>query len=310
MKKFLVMTLSLVLAVCLTVPTGAIAPGETIYVYCTEEAVTSITADFTLSGDQHQRISVSSEETDEAGMYRFQIPDGATRVTFEVQPFPLPDITSLPGVGESFTLSELTGNTYDIVTGQWSGADGSEEEETTADTSEDTSEDPSPNNPTPPSEGGSYTDEDGQNTATINISGSVGQNSSPTEVVSVDIVWEAMSFTYTPPADATWDPNTHTYTGGTTDGEWSSSANSITITNHSNVAIQAALSFQSVESLSIEGEFKNSANETIDAINLGSADNGTATAPTETVSFHITSGAISSDTPTLGTVTVTISKQD
>lgn len=62
-----------------------------------------------------------------------------------------------------------------------------------------------------------------------------------TEVISFDISWGVMSFTYTP----SWDPSTHTDMGGT----WTATGNTVTVTNHSNVDVNVTFTFASVNSL-------------------------------------------------------------
>lgn len=61
------------------------------------------------------------------------------------------------------------------------------------------------------------------------------------EVISFDVSWGAMSFTYTP----SWDPDTHTDLGGT----WTATGNTVTVTNHSNVDVNVTFAFNSVNSL-------------------------------------------------------------
>ena len=63
-------------------------------------------------------------------------------------------------------------------------------------------------------------------------------------VYSVDIAWTDMSFTYTGAGEGTWDPETHQYSGGSSEGAWTASNDSITVTNHSNAAVKATASYQ------------------------------------------------------------------
>ena len=75
------------------------------------------------------------------------------------------------------------------------------------------------------------------------------QNGSQTVVYKVDVIWDALTFTYDFGAGSTWDPTTHTYTDGTGAG-WvvgeeclaSASAN-ITVKNHSDAVVYAAAAF-------------------------------------------------------------------
>ena len=49
---------------------------------------------------------------------------------------------------------------------------------------------------------------------------------------------EEITLVYSTGSKGTWDPKTHTYTGGSEEGQWSVEGdNTITVTNHSNVAV-------------------------------------------------------------------------
>lgn len=134
--------------------------------------------------------------------------------------------------------------------------------------------------------------------AEISVNGTYEAGSSATEVISVDISWGAMDFTYTGASDGTWNPSDHSYTGSTEAG-WTASGNEITVTNHSNAGVTASLSFTaSVEG--ITGTFSN------ESLNLATAVGTTyEAAPNGTSTFTITGGQIDAD-QTLGTITVSI----
>lgn len=120
------------------------------------------------------------------------------------------------------------------------------------------------------------------------------------EVVSVDVAWGAMEFTYTT-AGVKWDPSQHKTV---TDGEagWSASGNTITVTNHSNVGITAGFAFNS-EITGITGAFSN------DSVSLErAAEDSALDSQKAEVTFNITSGSITDNTDALGTITVTINK--
>ena len=57
--------------------------------------------------------------------------------------------------------------------------------------------------------------------ASIEVSGTYQEGAIPEKVISVDISWDAMSFTYTGGSSGSWDPTTHEYTTGT-EGGWDS----------------------------------------------------------------------------------------
>ena len=74
----------------------------------------------------------------------------------------------------------------------------------------------------------------------IEISGTYTPGAVADEIISADIAWDAMDFTYTAPSQGTWNPANHTYEGATAGG-WSDNTPAITVTNHSNAAINATL---------------------------------------------------------------------
>ena len=62
------------------------------------------------------------------------------------------------------------------------------------------------------------------------------------DIITVDIAWEGMNFTYSGGSDPTWDPETHQYIPGT-NADWKTSNAYISITNHSNRVLQATLDY-------------------------------------------------------------------
>ena len=77
---------------------------------------------------------------------------------------------------------------------------------------------------------------------TADVNGTYQAGSSGAVVYSVDIAWTNMNFTYTGAGEA-WDPETHQYSGSS-EGAWTASNDSITVTNHSNAAVKATASYQ------------------------------------------------------------------
>lgn len=126
-------------------------------------------------------------------------------------------------------------------------------------------------------------------------------------VHSVDITWGDMAFTYTAGSAGTWDPATHTVTGGAS-GSWAPDTpggNKITVTNHSNAAVTATLTYTAETAFNgISGTFGNA------TLNLATAEGTTVeNAPSGYTTLHL-SGALASGTLTgtkIGTITVTLS---
>ncbi|MGN0178711.1 MAG: hypothetical protein ACI4DY_04620, partial [Monoglobaceae bacterium] len=54
----------------------------------------------------------------------------------------------------------------------------------------------------------------------ITVNGSFVSGTAGSSVISVDIAWDAMDFTYTAASQGTWNPATHAYDGQTAGG-WS-----------------------------------------------------------------------------------------
>ncbi len=139
----------------------------------------------------------------------------------------------------------------------------------------------------------------------ITVTGVYQAGTTADEKISVDIVWDAMDFTYTAPSQGTWNPATHAYEGQAAGG-WSDNTPAITVKNHSNVALNATLGF-TADVAGVIGTFieaSGTANDNI--LELATAvDTEVSNAPTATANFGISGAAIDAD-KTLGTITVTI----
>lgn len=124
------------------------------------------------------------------------------------------------------------------------------------------------------------------------------------DVVSVDIEWGAMQFTYSESGSHEWNAANHTYEIAIT-SDWSASGNTVTATNHSNVSIDVGFSFAANADSSVTGSF-DIASDTLEAgvvDEYASADNVTTT---------LTLGGSVPSTQTsftkVGTITVSIKK--
>ena len=143
----------------------------------------------------------------------------------------------------------------------------------------------------------------------ITVNGSFVPGTAADEIISVDVAWEAMDFTYTGASQGTWNPVTHAYEGAI-EGGWSDNTPAITVTNHSNVAVNATLGF-TADVTGVVGTFTEvSGTENDNILELATAE-GTevANAPTATANFGISGAAIDAD-KTLGTITVAIAKAE
>ena len=148
---------------------------------------------------------------------------------------------------------------------------------------------------------------DGTSGTDITVNGTYVPGTTGAEQISVDIVWDAMDFTYTAPSQGTWNPVTHAYDGATAGG-WSDNTPGITVKNHSNVAVNATLGFKA-DVAGVVGTFTEASGTENDSVLELATAVGTeaANAPTATANFGISGAAIDA-TQTLGTITVTIAK--
>ena len=147
---------------------------------------------------------------------------------------------------------------------------------------------------------------DGTGGTDITVTGVYQAGTPAADVISVDIVWDAMDFTYTAPSKGIWNPGTHEYDYATP-GMWRATSGTdpkITVTNHSNIPVKAGFAF-TPKIAGMDGMFVGF--ETHDnAIVLDSAE-GTAyeSAPSKQVEFSAGGTAIDADGE-LGTITVTV----
>ena len=148
---------------------------------------------------------------------------------------------------------------------------------------------------------------EGSSPTDITVNGTYVPGTTGAEQISVDIVWDAMDFTYTGASQGTWNPATHAYDGATAGG-WSDNTPAITVKNHSNVAVNATLGFKA-DVAGVVGTFTETSGTANDKVLELATAEGTevSAAPTATANFGISGAAIDAD-KTLGTITVTIAK--
>ena len=138
------------------------------------------------------------------------------------------------------------------------------------------------------------TTNNGASATTITVNGTYA----PAKKISVTVAWENMDFTYTASG---WDPNTHQYTGS---GTWSTDTKTITVTNHSDVAVNATLDFTPEAGSNVTGAFTGTS--TGNTLALATAvGTEVSSAPTASAKFGISGGAIT-ESKKIGTITVTI----
>lgn len=140
------------------------------------------------------------------------------------------------------------------------------------------------------------------------------------DVISVDVVWGDLTFTYQEGDKGDWDPEDHVYVGGES-GTWSANKPEITLRNHSNVHVLAEFAFASADGVGAVGKFYQKQPSVTDegytytalktdeqSLTLKSAVGTDKTEPpTGAVCFGITGGMVTKD-QTIGTITVTVKK--
>ena len=142
--------------------------------------------------------------------------------------------------------------------------------------------------------------------ANVNVNGVVQYTgSSETQIISVDVAWEDMTFTYVEGVHFGWNPENHEYAGAY-EGYWENDRADITVTNHSNTEVKATLSFESGVD-TVGGAFTEGSGTMDDGVlELASAvDTEVEEAPTATATFNI-SGSISVSADVVGEITVLI----
>lgn len=153
--------------------------------------------------------------------------------------------------------------------------------------------------------------------STLDVNGTLigtGSYEPPEVKLSVDVSWESMSFTYTGEAKGTWVPDDHSYINSVA-GSWSDNKPAITVTNHSNANVEAKLAFAAAHGVTATGTFYTKTNETYTALNANeqcislSTAEGTSysAAPAGAVYFGVSGDGVA-EGKSIGTVTVTISK--
>ena len=146
--------------------------------------------------------------------------------------------------------------------------------------------------------------------------GSVTDGDASGTVYSVDIEWGSMIFEYAYTNSKTWNPETHTYSSGTTPIGWRPSgdkndtglnSNEIKVTNHSNIDVTCSFLFQPEPWLA--NEFEPSSTFSPAEIKLDTGETRKREdADNKTTSLKITSKPIEKDRPQqlMGTISVTI----
>lgn len=137
---------------------------------------------------------------------------------------------------------------------------------------------------------------DGTAGTEIEVNGTFTAAADPSIVVSADVTWDELSFTYQDGAKH-WDAEKHIDVAD--EGAWETTKKNITVTNHSNTSIKASFEF-AADVDGLNGSFDKT------EFDIASAENTTIeNAPTDTTAFGISGGPITKDQK-IGTITVKI----
>ena len=123
-------------------------------------------------------------------------------------------------------------------------------------------------------------------------------------VFSVDIVWEDMTFSYSEEGTKVWNPENHSYTT-TTEGGWDKTTADITVTNHSNAAVEVALNYTPAEGDTGITAALSVTSDTLQAGVEGAAAEADALVSTLTIS-GTPNASVTEEGVKIGSVTITV----
>ena len=138
----------------------------------------------------------------------------------------------------------------------------------------------------------------------IDVTAKYSSSTNTPNVYSVDIDWSSMTFTYTQKDTKTWNASNHSY-DTTTEGEWDKTTATVTVTNHSNVSVNASVEYTAVAGTGVTGTMSNGS-ATLNAGEEGNYDGADSVTATLTIEGPPNS-TVTSDGVTIGTIKVTIS---
>ena len=141
-------------------------------------------------------------------------------------------------------------------------------------------------------------------TKEIEVTAKYASATSTPAVYSVDLDWSSMIFTYTQHNIQSWNAGDHSYRL-TSKGEWDNDTATITVTNHSNVAVKVKMTYAAVGGLGVKGKLTN-ASATLAAGEVGDYSQADSVTATLTIS-GTPSTEITADGTKIGTIKVSIS---
>lgn len=138
----------------------------------------------------------------------------------------------------------------------------------------------------------------------IDVTGKYNSTVNTATVYSVDIVWENMTFTYNEVTEKVWNSADHSYSSTTT-GEWDKTTANITVTNHSNAAVTAAVAYNAVADTGVTGTLTNTEKVLASGVE-GKPNEADALVATLTISGK-PNETVTNDGVKIGSITITLS---
>ena len=139
----------------------------------------------------------------------------------------------------------------------------------------------------------------------IDVTAKYSDSTTTPDAYSIDIAWEDMTFTYSMAGTMEWDPATHTYEENITAG-WDKESADVTVTNHSNVAVDVSFGYTPTNSYGVITALSNSDS----ALNLAAGVEGdvaNAAAATATLSVSgVPNDTVTENGVVVGTITVQV----
>lgn len=123
----------------------------------------------------------------------------------------------------------------------------------------------------------------GNNSDEIDVSVTYQDATTQPTVYSVDVTWESMAFTYRDAGTRTWNPATHKY-DVTENGGWNKTSANITVTNHSNAAVNVTVTYAATGTSGVTAQVTNGSFAIESAENKAVTDTSLVKVATLTVS--------------------------
>lgn len=148
----------------------------------------------------------------------------------------------------------------------------------------------------------------------IDVNAKYVGSDTPSEVISADIEWGAMEFTYNVGGVKVWNEQSQQYTVPDSTNVWSENGNTVKVTNHSNVDVKATFTYAAENSNPLTGAFTYDNNKTADnfgTVLLAKGVEGQVAAAdyvTATLKLSGTPTSTMTDFTKVGTVTIRITK--